>query len=54
MTRTHKLVNVAGVTLPLLGLVLAVILLWERMVGPQELAILAVGYVLTGLGITVG
>jgi stearoyl-CoA desaturase (delta-9 desaturase) len=54
MTRTHKLVNVAGVTLPLLGLVLAVVLLWERMVGPQELAILAVGYVLTGLGITVG
>ena len=30
------------------------IVLWERMVGPTELAILAVGYVLTGAGITVG
>jgi stearoyl-CoA desaturase (delta-9 desaturase) len=33
---------------------LAVVLLWDRMVGPTELAILAVGYVLTGIGITVG
>ena len=54
MTRTHKLVNLAGVTLPLAGLLAAIILLWERMVGPRELAILAVGYVLTGVGITVG
>jgi stearoyl-CoA desaturase (delta-9 desaturase) len=54
MTRTHKLINVAGITLPFVGLVVAVIVLWERMVGPTELAILAVGYVLTGVGITVG
>ena len=54
MTRTHKLINVAGITLPFLGLVIAVVVLWERMVGPTELAILAVGYVLTGVGITVG
>jgi stearoyl-CoA desaturase (Delta-9 desaturase) len=54
MTRTHKLVNLAGVTLPLAGLVLAIVLLWERMVGPKELAILLVGYALTGIGITVG
>jgi len=54
MTRTHKLVNLAGVTLPLAGLVFAIVLLWERMVGPKELAILLVGYALTGIGITVG
>ena len=54
MTRTHKLVNLAGIVLPFLGLVVAIVVLWERMVGPTELAILAVGYVLTGVGITVG
>ena len=54
MTRTHKLVNLAGIILPLVGLVIAIVVLWERMVGPTELAILAVGYVLTGAGITVG
>jgi stearoyl-CoA desaturase (delta-9 desaturase) len=54
MSRAHRIANLAGVTLPLLGLLVAVVLLWERMVGPRELAILAVGYVFTGIGITVG
>ena len=54
MSRTHKLINVAGIVLPFVGLTAAVALLWDRMVGPTELAILAVGYVLTGIGITVG
>jgi stearoyl-CoA desaturase (delta-9 desaturase) len=52
--RLHKLVNVLGIGLPLLGLVVAVVLLWNHGVGVEALAILAVGYVLTGLGITVG
>jgi stearoyl-CoA desaturase (delta-9 desaturase) len=51
---SHKLVNLLGIAAPLAGLALAVVLLWDRMVGPTELAILAVGYVLTGIGITVG
>jgi stearoyl-CoA desaturase (delta-9 desaturase) len=54
VSRAHKLANLAGIVLPFVGLVLAVVVLWERMVGPAELAILAVGYVLTGIGITVG
>jgi stearoyl-CoA desaturase (Delta-9 desaturase) len=54
MNRTHKLVNLVGIGLPLAGLVAAVILLWNDGVGVTALAILAVGYVLTGLGITVG
>ena len=54
MSRTHKLINLAGIVLPFIGLVAAIVLLWDRMVGPTELAILAVGYVLTGVGITVG
>ena len=36
MTRTHKLVNLAGIVLPLVGLVIAVVVLWERMVGPDR------------------
>ena len=54
MTRTHKLANLIGIGAPVLALFLAVGLLWGRMVGPRELVILAVGYVLTGIGITVG
>jgi stearoyl-CoA desaturase (delta-9 desaturase) len=51
---SHKIINLLGITAPLGGLVLAVVLLWDRMVGPTELAILAVGYVLTGVGVTGG
>jgi stearoyl-CoA desaturase (Delta-9 desaturase) len=54
LSRTHKLANLLGIVAPLVGLALAVVLLWDRMVGPTELAILLVGYVLTGAGITVG
>jgi stearoyl-CoA desaturase (delta-9 desaturase) len=54
MDRMHKLVNVLGISLPLLGLIAAIVLLWDRGVGLAALAILAVGYVLTGIGVTVG
>jgi stearoyl-CoA desaturase (delta-9 desaturase) len=54
MSLAHKLINLAGIVLPLVGVTLAIALLWDRFVGPVELSILAVGYVLTGLGITVG
>jgi stearoyl-CoA desaturase (Delta-9 desaturase) len=54
LSRAHKISNLLGIVLPLLALLLAIALLWDRMVGPTELAILGVGYVLTGVGITVG
>ena len=54
MKRARKLANLAGTVLPLVGLVVAIALLWNRMVGPRELVILFVGYVLAGVGITVG
>lgn len=54
MSRTHKTINLIGIVGPLVGLLVAIGLLWDRMVGPTELAILAVGYLLTGLGVTVG
>jgi stearoyl-CoA desaturase (delta-9 desaturase) len=43
-----------GIVLPFVGVVAAIVLLWGRMVGLTELAILGIGYVLTGVGITVG
>jgi stearoyl-CoA desaturase (delta-9 desaturase) len=54
MTRMHKAINLAGIILPFFGLILGTALLWNRLVGPKELGILAVGYLLTGVGVTVG
>ena len=54
MSVARRVGNLAGVTLPLVGLVVAIVLLWDRMVGVRELTILFVGYLLAGFGITVG
>jgi stearoyl-CoA desaturase (delta-9 desaturase) len=51
---TAMTINLLGIGLPLVGLVVAVALLWDHGVGIAALGILAVGYVLTGVGITVG
>jgi stearoyl-CoA desaturase (delta-9 desaturase) len=50
----RKLANLVGTLLPLIGLAVAVALLWDRMVGYRELTIMIVGYLVAGLGITVG
>jgi stearoyl-CoA desaturase (Delta-9 desaturase) len=54
VSRAHKIGNLLGVTLPLVGLVIAIALLWNRWLHPVDLALLVVGYLLTGIGITVG
>jgi stearoyl-CoA desaturase (Delta-9 desaturase) len=54
VTRTHKIANLIGVPMPLVGLVAAVVLLWNRAVGPLELALLAGLYLFTALGVTLG
>jgi stearoyl-CoA desaturase (delta-9 desaturase) len=54
MTRGQRTANLLGVTVPAAGVVLAIVLLWDRFVGPGPLAIAVVMYVLTGLGISVG
>jgi stearoyl-CoA desaturase (delta-9 desaturase) len=54
MTRTHKIVNLIGVPAPLVGLVVAIVLLWNRAIGPLELALLVGFYVVTCLGVTLG
>jgi stearoyl-CoA desaturase (Delta-9 desaturase) len=54
MKPLERRVNVAAVVLPFAGFVAALVLLWNRAVGPSDLAILGVTYLLTGLGVTVG
>src|ERR671914_1092291 len=51
MTPLEKRVNLAAVVVPFLA---AIVLLWNSAVSATDLAILAVMYVLTGLGVTVG
>jgi stearoyl-CoA desaturase (delta-9 desaturase) len=54
MTRRHKIANLIGVPAPLVGLVVAIVVLWNRAIGPLELGLLVVLYVLTAFGITLG
>jgi stearoyl-CoA desaturase (Delta-9 desaturase) len=54
MSRAQRNINLAAVVLPLLAFVAAIVLLWNRIVGWHDLLLLAVFYVATGLGITVG
>jgi stearoyl-CoA desaturase (delta-9 desaturase) len=54
VSRAHKVANLLGVTLPMIGLLAAIFLLWNTWVGWTELILLIVGYLLTGIGVTVG
>ena len=54
MSLRHKLANLIGVPAPLIGLVVAIALLWNQAVGPLELALLVGLYVITALGVTLG
>jgi stearoyl-CoA desaturase (Delta-9 desaturase) len=54
MTRTHKVMNLFGVALPFVGLLAAIVLLWNTAVGPLQLVVMLVLYVITALGITLG
>jgi stearoyl-CoA desaturase (delta-9 desaturase) len=54
VSRAHKIVNLIGVPLPLVGLLAAIVLLWDRAIGPLELGLLIGLYMLTALGVTLG
>ena len=54
MTRAAKLSNVGAVIVPFLAFIAAIVLLWNSVVGPSDLVVLAVMYLLTGFGVTVG
>jgi stearoyl-CoA desaturase (Delta-9 desaturase) len=54
MSRVEKTVNLGAVIVPFLATVTAIVLLWNRLVRPADLAIAAVLYLFTAVGITVG
>jgi stearoyl-CoA desaturase (delta-9 desaturase) len=54
MSRTARNINLAAVIIPFVAFLVALVLLWNRAVGPLDLGILAVMYLLSGVGVTVG
>jgi stearoyl-CoA desaturase (delta-9 desaturase) len=54
MSKIEKAVNLGAVVVPLLATIAAVFLLWGDLVSTRDLAIMAVMYLLTATGITVG
>lgn len=54
MTRTEKVANLGAVVIPFAATVLAVVLFWNSLVSPADLAIAAAMYLVTAIGITVG
>lgn len=54
MTKTEKVANLGAVVLPFLATLTAIVLLWNSFVSAGDLAIAAVMYILTAVGITVG
>ena len=54
MSRTHKLGNLIGVAVPPLCLLVAIVLLWNRAIGPLELSLMLGLYFVTALGMTLG
>lgn len=54
MTPGERAANLVGVVLPFLGVLAAIVLLWDRAVDGVDLAILGAMYLLTGVGVTVG
>jgi stearoyl-CoA desaturase (Delta-9 desaturase) len=54
MTRASKYVNLGALVVPFVATIAAIVLLWGSLVSWHDLVLLAVMYVLTAAGITVG
>ena len=54
MTRLERNVNIAAVVIPFLGFIAGAVILWGHFLGPRDVAIFAVMYLVTAIGITVG
>jgi stearoyl-CoA desaturase (delta-9 desaturase) len=54
MTRTARIANIGAVIVPFIAFLAAIVLLWNRIVGWSDLAVMGVMYVLTAGGITIG
>jgi stearoyl-CoA desaturase (Delta-9 desaturase) len=54
VTRTERYANLAGVVVPFVGVVVAIVLLWNHGVDAIDLGIMGAMYLVTAAGITVG
>jgi stearoyl-CoA desaturase (delta-9 desaturase) len=54
MTRLERTANLAGVVVPFVGTLVAIVMLWNRAVDLTDLIVLVVMYMITAVGITVG
>jgi stearoyl-CoA desaturase (Delta-9 desaturase) len=54
VTRAERTANLIGVVVPFAGVIVAIVLLWNRGVDAVDLAILAAMYLVSAVGITVG
>jgi stearoyl-CoA desaturase (delta-9 desaturase) len=54
MSNTARVVNLLAVVLPPIVIAVAIVVFWNDVVGVHDLALLAVMYLLTGFGVTVG
>jgi len=54
VTRVERTANLAGVVVPFIGTLVAIVMLWNRAVDWRDLLILAIMYMVTAVGITVG
>jgi stearoyl-CoA desaturase (delta-9 desaturase) len=54
MSRAERIANLLGVVVPFAGVLAAIVLLWNRAVDATDLTILAVMYLTSAIGVTVG
>jgi stearoyl-CoA desaturase (delta-9 desaturase) len=54
VTRAERTANLLGVVVPFVGVLAAIVLLWNRAVDGIDLLILAAMYLVTAIGVTVG
>jgi stearoyl-CoA desaturase (delta-9 desaturase) len=54
VTRAERIANLTGVVVPFVGVVAAIVLLWNRAVDMTDIVILVVSYLVTAVGVTVG
>ncbi len=54
MSKTQRNINIVAVFLPFLGVIAAIVMLWNSAVGWTDLAIAAGMYLVTAVGVTVG
>ena len=54
MTRLERNVNIAAVVIPFAATLLAAVLLWERFLSWQDVAVFVLMYAITAVGVTVG